>query len=219
MENGFLEEIKIVDFSNFMFLLIKFLIDLIVVYILTKLIYFKIRKNRTYLFSLFIVNIIIFFVCSILSSLTISLGFAFGIFAIFSILRYRTISIPIKEMTYFYLVISIAVINSLTNTGISLIEILFINAVIVSLTWTLEKIWIKNELMKNIIYEKIELIKKENHDKLLEDLTNRTGLMINRFEIGKIDFLRDIAQIRIYYSDSNGMDYLEDDVNDDDEIN
>lgn len=201
--------IPLLNEENFLFLLARFAFNIFVIYIIARLIYFRIRKNRSYLFTLFIFNIVVFFVCYLLNSLEISLGFAFGIFAIFSILRYRTTTIPIKDMTYMFISISVAIINALSNQQISYAELLFTNGMLILFAFLLEKLWVQNELRKNIIYEKIDLIKPENHDKLLEDLINRTGLNIHRFEIGRIDFMRDIARIRIYYYNENDTEYDE----------
>jgi hypothetical protein len=129
------------------------------------------------------------------------MGFALGMFAIFGIIRYRTDALPIKEMTYLFLIIGISVINALTNAETSLIDILFTNFVIIFITYGLEKLWLlKHESSKLIIYEKIDLIKEENYDKLIQDLQERTGIKkINRVEVGKINFLRDICDLTIYY--------------------
>jgi len=142
---------------------------------------------------------IVFFICYFLSSIELSLGFAFGIFAIFSILRYRTETVPIKEMTYMFIAISIAIINAIASPSVCLIEMIFTNTAIVGLTYVLEKAWIRNEIKQLIIYEKIELIKPERQNDLIKDIEERTGLKINRYEIGKIDFLRDTALINVYY--------------------
>jgi hypothetical protein len=135
----------------------------------------------------------------LLSSAKISIGFAFGVFAIFSILRYRTTTVPIKEMTYMFISLSVAIINSLTAGSISFAELLFPNIALISFAFVLEKTWVKNEYKREVLYEKIDLIKPENYDQLIEDLRERTGLKIHRAEVGKIDFLRDVAQIKIFY--------------------
>lgn len=208
---------SIINTDNLFNLILRFVVNLLAIIILVRFIYFKIRSQRTYLFTFLMFNVIVFLVCSFLNQITLSLGFAFGIFAIFSILRYRTISIPIKEMTYLFISISIALINAVSNSYISLIELLFTNAAIILTTLIIEKIWMKNENVKLIIYEKIELIKNQNHKELLKDLIERTGLDINRFEIGKIDFLRDIAEIKVYYFNNNSKHfYDEKDIDDDD---
>ncbi len=179
----------------------RFILNEIVVFIISKQIYFKITQNRDYLFTMVIFNLAVFIVCYLLNSVSLSIGFAFGLFAIFSILRYRTETVPIKEMTYLFIAICVAIINALSNPKIGFINIVIINAIITLFALVLEKAWIKNELSKNITYEKIEMIKPENRTALLEDLKKRTGLNIHRFEIGRINFLQDTANVKIFYYD------------------
>ena len=132
------------------------------------------------------------------------LGFALGLFAVFGVLRYRTEQIPIKEMTYLFIVIGISVINALSNKKMSYSELILTNSIIIFATYGMEKLWLlKHESRKIIIYEKIELITPENHTELKLDLEERTGLKIDRFEIGKINFLNDTVQIFIYYHKDN----------------
>lgn len=185
---------------DFWELLFKFSIDLVMVFILIRMIYYPIHKRKDYLFTYFMFNILIFFLCILLNSVKLSIGFAFGLFAIFGVLRYRTEQLPIKEMTYLFLVISIGVINSLASKKISIAELAFTNMMILVITTMLERVWLtRHEEYRSITYEKIELIKPEKHDELLADLKERTGLHVERFEIRRIDFLRDTAQIRVYY--------------------
>ncbi len=193
--------IKLLDGVNTLDFAFRFLINLGVIYIIVRQIYFRIHPSRDYLFTMFMFNLIIFFVCYLLNSVKLSLGFAFGIFAIFSILRYRTETVPIKEMTYMFISISIAIINAISSHAVGLIQVLFTNIIIIGFTFVLEKSWVKNELKRNILYEKIDLIKPENHDELMADLRERTGLNIHRFEIGKIDFLKDIVNIKVFYNE------------------
>jgi len=187
------------NLSNVAEFFIRFGLNVLVIIIIAKYIYFRIRHNKDYLFTLLMFNMIVFFICYFLSSIELSLGFAFGIFAIFSILRYRTETVPIKEMTYMFIAISIAIINAIASPSVCLIEMIFTNTAIVGLTYVLEKAWIRNEIKQLIIYEKIELIKPERQNDLIKDIEERTGLKINRYEIGKIDFLRDTALINVYY--------------------
>ena len=133
-----------------------------------------------------------------------------GLFAIFGIIRYRTNTVEIKEMTYLFLVIGLSVINSLASNNISLLEVIIVNGVMILLTAGLEYLWLlKHETRKTIVYERIDLIKPESYDEMMADLVARTGLNINRFEVGKINFLRDVAQVMIYYyeSDQSFSDY------------
>jgi len=144
-----------------------------------------------------------FFICVLLRKVPMEMGFAMGLFAVFGILRYRTEALPIKEMTYLFIVIGLAMINALANKSISMAELFFTNFVIVGTTLGIETIWFNDhERSKNIVYEKIENVKPENHDILLADLRERTGLQVFKFSIGKIDFLKDVAEIKIYYKES-----------------
>ncbi len=218
MDFSLLQETPLLNLPNMTALFAKLTFDLIVIYIIAKQIYFRIHQNRTYLFTMVTFNIIIFLVCYLLNHLTLGLGFSFGIFAIFSILRYRTLSLPIKEMTYLFISISIAIINALSNSTISYTELVFTNAAIIGLTYILEKSWVRNEQVKHIIYEKINLIKPQLRNELLEDLRLRTGLDITRCEIGRIDFLKDVAEVRIYFASDDNSNFVseKDSDNDDD---
>ena len=128
------------------------------------------------------------------------LGFALGLFAIFGIIRYRTDAIPIKEMTYLFLVIGISVVNALANKKISHAELVFANLLIVFVTFGMERIWLlRHEIQRNITYEKIDLILPEKRQELIADLRARTGLDIVRVEIRRIDFLKDTVSLRVFY--------------------
>lgn len=218
MDFSLLQETPLLNLPNMTALFVKLAFDLLVIYIIAKQIYFRIHKNRTYLFTMVTFNIIIFLVCYLLNHLTLGLGFSFGIFAIFSILRYRTLSLPIKEMTYLFISISIAIINALSNATISYSELVFTNAAIIGLTYILEKSWVRNEQVKHILYEKIDLIKPKMRNELLEDLRRRTGLDILRCEVGRIDFLKDVAEVRVYFANDDNSNFVseKDSDNDDD---
>ncbi len=128
------------------------------------------------------------------------LGFALGLFAIFGIIRYRTDAIPIKEMTYLFLVIGVSVINALANKKISYAELIFTNFVILFICFLMEHVFsLKHESTKSILYEKIDLIRSGRRPELIKDLEERTGLKINRIEVGRINFLRDTVKINIFY--------------------
>lgn len=203
---------KLINLDNFGELIIRFGIDFLIAFILIRVIYYPIHKRKDYLFTYFLFNILIFFICILLSSVKLKLGFAFGLFAIFGILRYRTEQLPIKEMTYLFMIIAIAIINSLTNKKISFAELMFTNIAIVTATYLLEKVWlIKHESRKTITYERIELIKPENHEKLIKDVKDRTGLNIHRVQIGKVDFLRDTAQLVVFYHEEPQSSSFNDD--------
>ena len=187
------------EFFNLIF---RFGFNLSIAFIIIKLIYYRNHNNNDFVFTYFMFNSLIFFFATVLGNMTVNLGFAFGLFAVFAILRYRTDPIPIKEMTYLFIVITIGVINALSSNEVSYAELLFTNVALVGLTYFLETYWQNNLLVRhNVEYEIIENIKPENHEKLLLDLEDRTGFSIKHFEIGRINFLRDTVQIRIYCKD------------------
>ena len=186
--------------ANLWDLIARFALDIVVVFFLIRLIYFRYRESNEYGFTYFMFNILIFFVIHLLSSTTLSIGFAFGLFAIFAIMRYRTDPIPITEMTYLFMVIAVAVINGLSSNNIPIIELLFTNLTIVASAFLLEAYWHKTSLRAiEVTYEKIENIRPEHLDLLMADLRERTGLDIRRIEILRADFLRDVARIKVHY--------------------
>lgn len=215
--------IKVINLNDFFELLVRFGFSSLIVIVVIRYIYYPITKRKDYLFSYLLISVIVFLLCYLLENVKLELGFALGLFAIFGILRYRTDAIPIKEMTYLFVVIGISVINALSNKKVSYAELVFTNISIVTVVFLLEKVFLlKHETCKTISYEKIDLIKPEKREELLKDLKERTGLNINRIEIGKIDFLRDIARINLYYFESeNQPSHLDDNYggsrNDDDD--
>lgn len=185
-------------------LAIRFGINLIVVLLLVRWLYYSASRRKDYLFTYILISSVVFLLCFLLESVTLQIGFALGLFAIFGIIRYRTNPMPIKEMTYLFLVIGISVINALT-TGTGMVEILFANVVIILITFGLEKVWLLRHVSsKTIIYEKINLIVPEKYSELIADLKERTGITdIKRVEIGKINFLKDTCRMIVYYEDKN----------------
>ncbi|NCD41406.1 MAG: DUF4956 domain-containing protein, partial [Bacteroidia bacterium] len=146
------------------------------------------------------ISMIVFLICFLLESVKLELGFALGLFAIFGILRYRTETIPIKEMTYLFVVIGISVINALANKKISYAELFFANAFVVGLLYYLEvNPYFNKEQRMTIKYERIDLIVPERYAEMLEDLRLRTGLPVKRFAVKNVNFLRDTADVYIFY--------------------
>lgn len=180
-------------------LILRFCVNIVFILTLILGIYYRVNKNPEYIFNLIIFNILIFFVSSLLSRITLETGFAFGLFAIFSILRYRTEAIPIKEMTFMFISIIMATINSTVTADLNFLEILFANIIIISATFIMEKIWLKKyKQSKQIIFEKIDLIHEDRREELIDELEKRTGLKISDVKIQKIDFLHDTAKIKTY---------------------
>lgn len=200
--------IEIIDISAFLELLFRFALNLTVIIILVRWLYYSKTKRKDYLFTYILISSLVFLLCYLLESVSLQIGFALGLFAIFGIIRYRTNAIPIKEMTYLFMIIGISVINALTSTSTSLTDLLFTNTIIILLTFGLEKVWLlKHESSKLIVYEKINLIKSGNQEELIKDLQERTGInKINRVEVGKINFLRDICELTIFYYEVKGKE-------------
>jgi hypothetical protein len=188
-------------------LFVRLLIDLTSVFILVRYIYYPIYKHRELFFTYFIFNIVIFLISFLLNKVDLSMGAAFGLFAVFSMLRYKTEEIAIKDMTYLFLVIALGLISAVTKIKdtadhIEYIFLVGINAVVLLITYLLESnIFMKKESVKTILYENIEMIKEGKQDELMADLQLRTGFNVHRYSIHKIDFLKDAAQIKIYYYD------------------
>jgi hypothetical protein len=196
--------LEIIDLSSFLELFARFSFNLIVIMILVRWLYYSTTKRKDYLFTYILISSVVFLLCYLLESVKLQIGFALGLFAIFGIIRYRTNAIPIREMTYLFLIIGVSVINSLADEDTSVAEMLFSNGAIVFAAFGLEKLWLlKHESSKIVIYEKINLIKPENYQELLKDLKERTGIKtIKRVETGMIDFLKDTCILTIYYEET-----------------
>ena len=203
---------ELIDLPDSLELIGRFALNFTVILILVRWLYYSVAKRKDYLFTYILISCIVFFLCYLLENVKLQIGFALGLFAIFGIIRYRTDSMPIKEMTYLFLVIGISVINALANKKTSIVEVLFTNAAIICITYALEKVWLlKHESSKIITYEKINLILPEKRQELIEDLETRTGIRkIKRVEIGKINFLKDTCRVTIFFDEySSGVNYEE----------
>lgn len=193
--------IKLINSSDFLELLLRFVFNTAMIIVVVHKLYAKNSRRKDFYFSYLAIGVIVFLLCFLLNNVKLELGFALGLFAIFGIIRYRTDTIPIKEMTYLFIIIGISVMNSLANKKVSYTELVFTNSAILFGLWILEKrLMLKQEGSVKLIYEKIENIQTENEEILLEDLKARTGINIKRYEISKIDFLRDIAELTLYFN-------------------
>jgi hypothetical protein len=185
------------DLTNF---ILGAVINLLVVVIIVRFIYYPLTQNRSYVFSFLAFSPTIYFVMGLLTSIELSIGVGFGLFAIFSVLRYRTEEMPIREMTYLFIIIALPVMNSVLAEGDEVGKLAVANVSVLVLLYILEREWgFRFEVNKKITYERIDLITPENHDRLLEDLRTRTGLPVKRVDIGRLDFLRDTAELVVYY--------------------
>ena len=185
---------SIYDFS------IRGLIDILAIVFLVGLIYYPKHKNKDFIFTFVIFNVINFMICFLLGAAKIKMGFAFGLFAIFSIIKYRTIVVSIKDMGYFFVCVALGMLNSLANTNDGYLILIVCNVVILTLTFFLERLnFINNENVKEIIYDNVRLVKPSSRDELIADLIERTGLEIHKVEIVSINYLKDTVLLKAYY--------------------
>ncbi len=196
--------IKLINTDDFLELVARFFFNMLFVFLVVRYLYYSVTNRKDYLFTYILISVIIFLLCFLLGNVKIQIGFALGLFAIFGIIRYRTMQMPIKEMTYLFIVIGLSIMNSLANKKVSYAELLFTNIAIFGITYLLEKVWLlRHESHKEIRYDNIDLIKPEKYAELKEDLEKRTGLKINRIEIGNVNFLTDSVKLQVYYYESD----------------
>lgn len=183
--------------------LLSFGFNFFIVLLLVRFIYYPSTHNKRYVFTFLAFNTVIYFVLAFLTSVEIGVGVGFGLFAIFTILRYRTDPIPVREMTYLFVIVALPVINSAASANSALWpQLIAANSFTLAILLVLEKEWgFQYEASKDIVYEKIELIVPERRAELQADLEKRTGLKINRINIGKVNFLRDTVDLTIHYND------------------
>ena len=196
------------EFSSF---ILNFGFNFLVVLVIVRFVYYPSTHDKRYVFTFLAFNTVIYFVLSFMNSIEMGIGVGFGLFAIFSILRYRTDPIPIREMTYMFIIAALPVMNSAGTNSDIWPQLITANLVILVTMYILEKEWgFHYEASKRIVYEKIELVHPDRRPELLADLQERTGLRIKRLQIGKVDFVRDTADLKIYYDDSAQGGWVED---------
>ena len=187
------------DPEGMMELMLRFLLNCAVVIAVIRLFYYPKSRRRDYFFTFTLISISIFLLIFMLGSVKIKIGFALGLFAIFGIIRYRTESMPVREMTYLFAIIAISVINALAS-DLSVAELLVTNLLFIVSFWIMESgRWLQHRAVKLVLYDRIELITPERREELIEDLKRRTGLNIEKVEVGHIDFLKDSTMLKVYY--------------------
>jgi hypothetical protein len=191
-------------------------IDLLAVLILVGFIYYPKYKNKDFVFTFSIFNVINFMICYLLGTAKIQMGFAFGLFAIFSIIRYRTIMISIKDMGYFFICVALGMLNSLADSSDGYILLIACNLVILAITLGLDRLnFINNENSKEIIFDNVGLIRPSQREALIKELRERTELNIHRVDVVKINYLKDTCLLKVYYYSKESESYLGDSGSDD----
>ena len=187
------------DWGGLAELLIRFVLNTLVIGIIVRGFYYPKSKRRDYFFTFLLIAISVFLLIFLMGGVKLKIGFALGLFAIFGIIRYRTESVPIREMTYLFLIIAVSAINGLA-TSISYVELLATNLLFIGSIWACESNhWVKHVASKLVMYDNISLITPDKEPELIADLKKRTGLDILRVEVGAIDFSKDTAMVKIYY--------------------
>lgn len=200
------------DWQGLAELLIRFLLNTAVIGLIVRVFYYPKSKRRDYFFTFILISISVFLLIFLMGGVKLKIGFALGLFAIFGIIRYRTESVPIREMTYLFLIIAVSAINGLA-TSISYVELLATNLLFLLSIWVCESHrWVKHVATKLVMYDNVGLITPDKEDELIEDLKKRTGLDILRVEVGAIDFSKDTAIVKVYYeplsNEINSVDHV-----------
>ena len=200
------------DWSGLTELILRFLLNVAVISFIVRVFYYPKSKRRDYFVTFILISISVFLLIFLMGGVKLKVGFALGLFAIFGIIRYRTESVPIREMTYLFLIIAISAINGLA-TSISYLELLATNLLFIVSLWALESNrWVKHVASKLVMYDNINLITPEKEPELIEDLKKRTGLDILRVEVGAIDFSKDTVMVKVYYeplsNEINSVDHV-----------
>lgn len=208
-----------VFFSNdFVETLIRFMLCLVVNWGIVNFLYFKKSRRRDFYFTFMIISVVIYFLVYLMMGMErgkATMGVGLGLFGIFSIMRYRTDSMPVREMTYLFVVVCLSVVHAMSsalgvdasgiNTGTPLLELLVIDAITIAAITTFEKT-LKVSATRLVQYDRIELIKPERREELKADLAQRLGVEVLKVEVGGIDFLRDMAVLRVSYVGENTTD-------------
>ncbi|HEV8396925.1 MAG TPA: DUF4956 domain-containing protein [Vicinamibacterales bacterium] len=182
-------------------LLMRLALDLVFVFLVVRGVYTRLYHHRDYAFTYMLLNLVTFALSFILSQVRVDLGFAMGLFAVFGILRYRTESIEVRNLTYLFVVIGLAVLNALVTPNVSVGQLLLVNAVIVGMVAGLESApFSRREESRRVVYDRLELLTPARAEELMADLRTRTQLPVERYEIGNVDLLRDTADLLVYYT-------------------
>jgi hypothetical protein len=204
--------------AEFYELLMQFGINLAFLLILSRSLYFKWNRKPEHMFAQLITGVIVFLICALLRWVQIGLGLVLGLFAIFAIIRFRTVNVPVKEMVYLFMVVGISAVNALLPMSHCLQWIIFTNIMLLVLTLIMEKAFFSRSLShRNITFNKTDLLKPSNHQLLLQELKDITELNIIRFEIGKVDYTKKHAQIRIYFRGEGIGNFSDDETGNDDD--
>jgi hypothetical protein len=204
--------------AEFYEMFLQFALNMAVLLIISRALYFKWNRNSEYMFTQIITGVIVFLICAMLRWVQLGMGLALGLFAIFTIIRFRTLNVPVKEMAYQFMVVGISSVNALLQASRCFQWIIFANLFLIILTYVMEKVLISHKLnRRTITYNHTDLLKPSKHELLLKELMELTELNIVRFEIGKVDYVKNHAQIRIFYTGGGAENFSENENGNDDD--
>lgn len=189
--------------SGAMELIVPLSLNLLFTTTVVRWVYYRLYRDRDYTFTYFLINLVTFSIAYLLSHVPVEMGFALGLFAVFGILRYRTEAIPVRNLTYLFVVIGIALVNALANGGITTVELMATNVVIAGTVAVLEAAsFSAREHSRLICYDRLDLLSPDATDELIADLRKRTHLPVERVEIGNVDLVRDCVDVVVHYRSS-----------------
>ena len=196
--------VPLFDSMSLWTLLFRFALNFLVCWVIIRFFYYRKSKRRDYYFTFMMFAVVIFLIITLMDNMKMNVAYALGLFAIFGMIRYRTETLRIREMTYLFVVMGVSIINGQALTT-SLLELFITNALVILAIWAFEGNRLSKQLVEKVIlYDKIELVKVGKEAELKADLEERTGISIEKMEIGHIDYLRDAAFIKIWYKPSPG---------------
>ncbi len=203
---------KLIDAPALITMCLSFLLNFCITWVICHFFYYPKGRRRDYYFTFMLVSVAIFMMVYLMEDTKMKTGAALGLFAVFGILRYRTESVPIREMTYLFYIVALSVVNACT-TDSTLAEKLVANLIFVLVAWGAETVFLqKKEGCKYVKYDNIDLIAPERHAELIADLEKRLGVKVLRVEVGAVDFLKDMCMLHVYYDDKDerlkGVDHI-----------
>ncbi len=191
---------------------IRFFYNFGIIFFIARVVYYRVSHRADYFFTYLLVSTIVFVICNLLDAATFQIGFALGLFAVFGIIRYRTAPIPIREMTYLFVIIGISVKNALITGEVSLFRVLFADSIIILITWGAQSFLLRNKLIrKTITYDKMELLKPDKYEELLQDISTMSGFPIEKAQVGRVDYIKRQARLRIFFYEKNAPNNYSDD--------
>ena len=191
--------VPLCDTQNLIHLLMRFAFNLLVSWLIVRFCYYRKSGRRDYVLTFMLFSSAMFLLIFLMENVKLQIGLTLGLFAIFGVIRYRTETVPVREMTYLFIIIATAVINGLA-LNISYAELVAADALVVALLWSMEgRLLLRHTSATLVLYERIDLIVPERRAEMVADLERRLGIRIDRAEVGHVDFLRDVAFVKVYY--------------------